>query len=340
MPTIQDTLDAALLADAAYVDLTPVLPGHELSGPALTLQLLRGGRLTDTEADYIAAHYDLVATQMSGGYAFQAMVFRRKPPTGQPGDYVLAIRGSQEGVDFLQGAELTLFARARDQAAAMYSFISQVESGGYGLPANVRFDVVGHSLGGHLVQLLASEHPGMVNQAYTFNGAGLGNALAVQPADIAITLRAVWAPYHYTPINVTNVISGLAVVPNWITGPKLGAAHEIFIENQAYPWQNHLIGAAVDTLALYRAFESLVGSLQFDKEAVTNILRAASRDSLSSLPSTPAHTFTSLESITTASTIKGLSALGASLVAHFDDAVPGTYGEYQMVAQNVTRHPV
>ena len=169
----------------------------------------------------------------------------------------------------------------------------------------------------------------MVNQAYTFNGAGLGNALALQPADIAITC-------------VPNVISepGLAVVPNWITGPRLGAAHEIFIENQAYPWQNHLIGAAVDTLALYRAFESLVGSLQFDKEAVTNILRAASRDSLSSLPSTPAHTFTSLESITTASTIKGLSALGAPLVAHFDDAVPGTYGEYQMVAQNVTRHAV
>jgi len=239
----------------------------------------------------------------------------------------------------------------------------------------VRFDVAGHSLGGHLVQLLAREHPEMVNQAYTFNGAGLGNALALQPADIAITC-------------VPNVISepGLAVVPNWITGPRLGAAHEIFIENQAYPWQNHLIGAAVDTLALYRAFESLVGSLQFDKEAVTNILRAASRDSLSSLetaanwlialfpdvagisgaisgnvavndrstlhdmviglgnyfslPSTPAHTFTSLESITTASTIKGLSALGAPLVAHFDDAVPGTYGEYQMVAQNVTRHAV
>ena len=166
----------------------------------------------------------------------------------------------------------------------------------------------------------------------------------------------------------------------------MGAAHENFIENQAYPWQNHLIGAALDTLALYRAFESLVGSLQFDKEAVTYILRAASRDSLSSLetaanwlialfpdvadisgaisgnvavndrstlhdtviglgnyfslPSTPAHTFTSLESITTASTIKGLSALGTPLVAHFDDAVPGTYGEYQMVAQNVTRHAV
>ena len=228
MPTIQDTLDAALLADASYVDLTPVLPGQELKGSNLASALRNGGRLTATEADYIADHYDLVATQMSGGYGFQAMVFRRKPPTGQPddyvlsirgavfrkvsptgqpGDYVLAIRGSQEGVDFLQGAELTLFARARDQAAAMYSFISQVESGGYGLPANVRFDVAGHSLGGHLVQLLASEHPEMVNQAYTFNGAGLGNALALQPADIAITLRAVWAPYHYTPINVTNVIS-------------------------------------------------------------------------------------------------------------------------------------
>jgi len=50
--------------------------------------------------------------------------------------------------------------------------------------------------------------------------------------------------------------------------------------------------------------------------------------------------FTSLESITTASTIKGLSALGTPFVAHFDDAVPGTYGEYQMVAQNVTTHAV
>ena len=149
MPTIQDTLDAALLADAAYVNLTSVLPGQELTGPNLASALRTEGRLTATEADYIAAHYDRVATQMSGGYGFQAMVFRRKPPTGQPGDYVLAIRGSQEGVDFLQGAELTLFARARDQAAAMYSFISQVESGGYGLPANVRFDVAGHSLGGH-----------------------------------------------------------------------------------------------------------------------------------------------------------------------------------------------
>jgi len=97
---------------------------QELTGSNLASALRNSGRVTATEADYIAAHYDRVATQMSGGYGFQAMVFRRKPPTGQPGDYVLAIRGSQEGVDFLQGAELTLFAGARDQAAAMYSFIS------------------------------------------------------------------------------------------------------------------------------------------------------------------------------------------------------------------------
>ena len=73
MPTIQDTLDAALLADAAYVDLTPVLPGQELTGPNLASALQNGGRLTATEADYIAAHYDLVATQMSGGYGFHEL---------------------------------------------------------------------------------------------------------------------------------------------------------------------------------------------------------------------------------------------------------------------------
>jgi hypothetical protein len=79
------------LADAAYVDFT-LEPGQVLSGESLQNALL--ARMSSAQAVAIANRYALVAKYDSNITGFQAVVFRDELiPAGQPGRFVLAIRG-------------------------------------------------------------------------------------------------------------------------------------------------------------------------------------------------------------------------------------------------------
>src|SRR5688500_13389070 len=99
MTGISAALDAAVLADAAYLELN-VAPGQVVSGQALQTLLLATDRLTTDQARYISAHYELVAFESAGSGSFQAAVFRdTRVAAGAPGQYVLAIRGSAESQD-------------------------------------------------------------------------------------------------------------------------------------------------------------------------------------------------------------------------------------------------
>lgn len=290
MTTMQQAFDASALAAAAYTPFD-LSAGTELSDQLLIDRLRTNPRLTDAASRYIAANYDLVAFR-SGAGDFQAAVFRdKRVPEGQPGRYVLAIRGSHSLQDWAgANAQLVFMERVYTQSTAMYDFIEHLQTpvlqGGYGIG---NFNVVGHSLGGHLVQRLASEHPEWINQAFTFNGAGLGANLSRGFALAAITnaLRSAWLTFHGSPTDATNIIGepGIDIVPSAATGPRLGDPVVIFQEDQgpiAIPG-NHGVEFQVDALVVYRVFELLAGTAQFDAKAVRDILRAGSNDNFSSL---------------------------------------------------------
>jgi Ca2+-binding RTX toxin-like protein len=294
MSTMKVTLGAAVLAEAAYLDIS-LAAGQELTGGELAAAI-RGAPnfddnpLTDTEIALITDEYDLVAMQLTGMSGFQAMVFRRHSAVGQAGDYVLAIRGTAGAIDWVSDGALEMVAAAGAQDAALLAFVDRLTlpeaQGGYGLTLpNGSLDATGHSLGGHLVQALVSARPEPLHAGYTFNGGGLGVNLNNPVANIVLALRAAWEQFGGVPTNVTNVIgeAGLEVVPTALTGPSVGDIAEVFTEKQTLPWQDHSMAQLVDSLIVFRAFEALVGRAQFDLDTVSTILRAASASPLASL---------------------------------------------------------
>lgn len=101
MMNISATFDAAVLADAAYLDFD-IAPGDVLSEDQLRDALLARDRLTVAQADCTTTNYDLVAFEPAGSGDFQAAVFRdKRVAPGAPGEFVLAIRGSAELQDWL-----------------------------------------------------------------------------------------------------------------------------------------------------------------------------------------------------------------------------------------------
>lgn len=302
MPTMNEVYDAAVLADAVYIDLPTLTPGTILTNDDLVSVLRpQSGthRLTLAQAQYIAANYDLCATQMAGAGDFQGAVFRRKSVSlGEPGEYVFAIRGSQQAEDFYGAdAQLTFADLAIEQTAAMYGFLQQlrapIATGGYDLFGPLtRFDAVGHSLAGHLVQRLSAQNPAWVHAAFTFNGAGLGGHLGDGPGAVgyALGVQLVWKMFGGPSSVVANILSepGIEVVPSIFTGPRLGTFEEIFTEDQTpvppyYAVGNHLIGPQIDALAVYRTFEAVTGAEHFNLQDMRTILRAASNLNLASL---------------------------------------------------------
>lgn len=294
MSTMQELLNAAALADAAYLNVTAA-PGTVLSGQVLTDALISATAAVErpfsvTEAQLISSQYDLVASSLASGMGFQALVFRKHDAAGQPGEYVLAIRGTDSLVDLGAGIALELVAAAGGQNGALLQFVERLTrplaQGGYGLslPAG-SLDATGHSLGGHLVQALVSAQPELTRAGYTFNGAGLGVNAINPTANVALALQAAWLQFGGFTTKVTNVIgeAGLDIVPSSLTGPKVGDIREMFTESQTLPWDNHSMGLMVDSLLLYRVFEALAGAAQFDLQAVGQILRTASSAPLTSL---------------------------------------------------------
>jgi Ca2+-binding RTX toxin-like protein len=297
MSTIQDQLNAALLADAAYLNIN-VGPTQQLSQQALTDALTSAnasGRLTTTEIQMISSQYDLVATQMAGVTGFQAMVFQKHGASGQPGDYVISFRGTEfqfslgTAADLASDLALVLAGQAGLQDAALHTFVSNltkpIGQGGYGFafgPGSL--DATGHSLGGHLVQALMSWQPSLIHQGYTFNGAGMGGSPLNSAAEAVHALRLAWLQTKGFSTNILNVIgdAGLEVVPS-LSGPKAGPVETMFIESQVLPTDNHSLALQVDSLMVYRAFEALTGTSQFKVDTVTDILRASTASPLASL---------------------------------------------------------
>ena len=109
MTTIQSSYDAALLADAVYLDFEDVTPGIPLTGEDLLAALQPNdppepNRLTQRQATYISNNYDLIAFQSDPLSGFQGAVFQHH----STGEYVLSLRGSEEVADYFADVDFHL----------------------------------------------------------------------------------------------------------------------------------------------------------------------------------------------------------------------------------------
>jgi hypothetical protein len=277
MSTIQDMLMAALMADAAYVEVPDVVPGTGgLSGDDLTRELQNGGRLTETEAELISSQYDLVASTMDSGVGFHALVFQKHGASGQPGEFVLAIRGTELTCGHRRrhcsGAGRCGGWTGRCTAAVRRSACPSARTGRVRTTTSPgSLDATGHSLGGHLVQALVSAQPSLIHAGYTQRCRVRLN-LTNPAANVALALQAAWLQFGGVATKVTNVIgeAGLDIVPSALTGAIVGDIRELFTESQTLPLDDHSMGILVDSLMVYRAFETLAGTAQFDMATVTD----------------------------------------------------------------------
>lgn len=84
----------ALLADAAYVSIVDGAPSEaELKD-----------RLTETQANYLAANFTVKATTDPASEGFNAVVWEGKPGTEFAGQVFVSMRGTQEVQDFVDDA--------------------------------------------------------------------------------------------------------------------------------------------------------------------------------------------------------------------------------------------
>ena len=303
MATYTELYDNALLSTAAYLDFAELdSPGAELAGDPLRDALRRPDRhgqvrLTLRQAQYLAAKYSAVAYRDVGGVTdLQAVVFRSNgsdPADPEAGRLTLAFRGTEGPGDLVNDGLVVLLGRAWRQTAALDAFIADLRRtspGGFGLiQAGTAVNLAGHSLGGHLVHYANSGAGLNVNRAYTFNTAGSGALWAVPQVQIALT--AAMTLFGADESSTVNVIgtAGPNIVSSVATGTVPGTEIDLFTENQGYGpsgdlgLANHYMTPVIDSLAVFRAFEALVGPGNLNGRMLSSVMEATSNNPLDSL---------------------------------------------------------
>ena len=143
-------------------------------------------------------------------------------------------------------------------------------------------NIVGHSLGGHLTLMAALDYPGLVNQVYTFNGAGITGLdsfynLVLRPffSDQAA------AELDYLSNRTTNVYAepGFEVTRSPLWFSYIGTPLPLFIEKQGgdASIDNHFMSFLVDALSVNRVL-SLMGQELSLEQIDTMLWQATNRE--------------------------------------------------------------
>lgn len=278
--SINRTFESALLADAAYIDFNEIFPedddGSYAYGeiPQEAFREFQKRGFTEAQFQAFRERYTIVdhVESLSG---FSATLFYDQDAQ----QLTLANRGTEADSprDLLQDLILgTGFSETIGQAlqsGALTSFIEKDRSdvlGGqnfnlYNPDGSVarKLNIVGHSLGGHLSLMAAYDYPELVNEVYTFNGAGL----ALLDDAYNELKDTVWRPLLEEPLipkeRIFNYYAepGFEVTANNITFSREGARIPLFIQSQGETIQidNHSMVHIVDSLSVMRILD-LLGS--------------------------------------------------------------------------------
>jgi len=179
----------SLLADAAYLNWEREEGENDEQFKARLRDLLTKSTdpddnhraFTFEQAQIFVNRYTVIRQFNDESTGFAATLFFDE----ETGKQVLAIRGTEFSTeDYATDILVGLLGVATDQFNSLKHFIAELQSD----PAITldNLTVTGHSLGGHLATLLTLDEAlgGLVEQAYTYNGAGL----SVVPVPVLGTL--------------------------------------------------------------------------------------------------------------------------------------------------------
>jgi hypothetical protein len=180
--------------------------------------LAKGQTFTDTNG----ATWSVVANKSDAATDYQGALFKNET-TGQ---YVFASRGTESRTDLANDFQMGI-GLLPSQMAVQQQFFSDVvsELADKGIPSS-SIDLVGHSLGGALIQALAVENP--QNKADTFNTYGVGNLIEVDegktysnitnhlswkdPVSVAYGSKMIGTTLAYGPMQGTSDEGGVALI--------------------------------------------------------------------------------------------------------------------------------
>jgi Ca2+-binding RTX toxin-like protein len=279
--SIDDYFLGALLSQAAYGDFSSVSFDDNGFGRDDEVKkiLLKSGSgepgFTEEQAKLFQDRFELVSEQFDSATGFGAALFLDKTTN----EYTLAIAGTDasEFLDDVVFADLVGIAAtgyASDQIAAMIYYYDELLTTGI-LHTDIRINVVGHSLGGHLATIFSLYRPLAVDAVYTYNGAGTGadgeGAARLQLNELLGFSQDSLDGAVIENARITNLYADAG--PELATGIGVlyGSVQPLYIEDNG-ALDNHSIQFLTDSLAVYNLYEKLQQDISVN--TVSGILSA------------------------------------------------------------------
>lgn len=183
---------------------------------------------------------------------FNATLFQRVNEDGSLGEKVLAIRGTDGVLDWVDNL-ISIAGLGNHVSSPQYALLREFY---LGLVFQGKIDpsekivVTGHSLGGFLAQAFATEFDGVVSAAYTYNAPGFSVGSGV--SNLNTEFLNLFGIVGDTVPNekIFNIVAQDGVSGAAGLGQMFGSVEKIRIE-YGNPLHNHRITTTTDALAVY-----------------------------------------------------------------------------------------
>ena len=269
---LRESFHKALLSEASYADLS------NRTNEQTYIDALVAGGFSPTQASQFtdpATGYTILSQSIPIANGFSATLFRNN----STGEKTLAIRGSDDGFDFVTDAIDIAYlgtAELQSQYQSLEAYYDLLLAQGL-LEVNETFSVSGHSLGGFLAQAFSINYTEKVNSTYTYNAPGFA-------ADASEVLQALHISGSLEVPGMTNLFAEQGPEVAAGLGQMLGGVVGVYVEDQSGligALKNHSIKLLTDSLAIYNLLVTLDQNLTPDQ--ITVIMEAASNESDKSL---------------------------------------------------------
>ncbi|WP_027708943.1 DUF6792 domain-containing protein [Zooshikella ganghwensis] len=278
---------AALLADAAYINIKDEDLNEDRSIKSerreTANKFIEARGFTKEQLESFAKRYTIKHIQLNTTTGFAGTVFIDTENDNQP---IVVFRGTEPlsdlGADLVQdifvafGLSDTFTVGNLFQKGVVNKFLKDAEliNDDEEIITNKKVKIVGHSLGGHLATLASFKYPTMVDETYTFNGAGLGLiTLDTLYAEIRKYYREVTDQPTLDTKKVFNIYAeaGTSFTANGLSFTRPGPHIAAYIESQpgvfdftnAISAGNHSMINLVNSLSVQRIIHKLNPNLSF-----------------------------------------------------------------------------